>query len=306
MAVSMLHTLNWGLTDDQNPYIAEGANWDSVGYIYWEENGSAFTGTGTLVRSAVDGEYKFLTAAHNPNSDHDNVIPASEFFVYFGDDAGEDGQDAVASVTVSSSNVALNPLWASTNGSSQYDLAVFSFSPEAVTGVLPSAMSLSTANPIGQMGTTVGYGTWGNGQNFAGFGADGIRRAGTNMIDVVGDPDDNPTNTGFTIQTDFDGPNGEGHTIGSSVGLPLEATTASGDSGGPLLVDGEIVGVLNGGFPGLDGNASEYGDRSIWAPIMDPDNQAFLIAQGIVIPEVSSAFLLAVCACGGLVRRRRL
>ncbi len=322
-AISMLHTTNWNATDSSNPYVAAAAAYDAVGFIQWTSNtnAGAYVGTGTLVHSSVPGQYKILTAAHNVDSEPtvggnptpDGNIDADTFSIYFGANTGADGNTAAYRITVPKSNVAVHSLWTNGDGAgltgaaTQYDIAVMTFTladvQGGVLGITP--MEISTANPLGQLGTMVGYGSWGAGNSFGNQASDGIRRAGTNIIDVVGVDLSSPGNTGFSLQTDFDGPSGVGHTTGAPISLPLEASTGGGDSGGPLLVGGKVVGVLNGGFPGTGGNLSEYGDRSMWASLMEPSNQAFLIAQGVVIPEPSAVILAGAGAAFAAFRRRR-
>lgn len=324
-AVSMLHTTNWNATDNTNPYIAEGANWDSVGFIQWTSTApgnNSFVGTGTLVPSAVPGQFKFLTAAHNVDSENgtggttpNGIMDALNFTIYFGDNTGANGGTASATVVVPAAQITVHPFWQNGDGaglnasSAQYDLAVMTFSLADVTGVLPSSLAVSTIAPTpGVEGTMVGYGSWGNGQTFTNNTSDGIRRAGKNIIDVVGTTLEDPANQGITVQTDFDGPGGVGHTTGTNVALALESSTAGGDSGGPLIAGGMIVGVLNGGFPGTGAPLSQYGDRSVWAPLSTASNINFLNTAGIaigVVPEPARVCLLGLALASIAMRRRR-
>ena len=320
-AISMLHTLNWAALDNNNPYIVEGANWESVGFIHWTSTtGPSFVGTGTLVPSSIPGEFKILTAAHNVDSEGglggtpDGIIDADNFNIFFGANTGANGGTATGSVIVPRANIAVHPFWTDgngaglTKGAAQYDLAVMTFTITNVTsGVLPTTLQISTDNPTGLIGTMIGYGSWGSGQTFGNSSPDGYRRAGQNVIDVVGTTAEDPANQGFTVQTDFDGPSGEGHTTGTASPLTLEASTGGGDSGGPLVAGGGIVGVLNGGFSGIpNGKLSEYGDRSVWAALSDQSNINFLISAGVVIPEPSSLALVGLGMAGMLFRRRRV
>ena len=116
----------------------------------------------------------------------------------------------------------------------------------------------------GMVALTLGYGFNGVGSQGHNFSADGFRWGGENIIDVYGSPAN--ANGSNVISTDFDdGSNGANQIAGSSSApLQFEATTAPGDSGGPILVqvgtEWFIAGVLSGGTT----NNSVYGDVSWW------------------------------------------
>ena len=89
----------------------------------------------------------------------------------------------------------------------------------------------------GMLCATVGYGLNGLGSSGHGFSSDGYRWGGENIIDRYGSP---PSCGGGSniISTDFDNGSNSNNTIGGSSPTPVEfeATTAGGDSGGPVLV----------------------------------------------------------------------
>lgn len=252
----------------------------------------------------------------------DGIPDSDQYQIYFGASTSSSGSTATGRVTAPASSVSIMPRWAAgdgtlSRGSAQYDVAVITLNLGMVTsGTLPSArLGFSMTSPLGRTGTMVGYGSYGTGNSFAGNGADGVRRAGNNTIDfVANDPGDSRNNPfGFTVQTDFDSPrDASKSSLGSAIPLTLEATTAGGDSGGPLLIqDGTgqylIAGVLNGGRIMAGLNASEYGDRSVWASILQANNYQYLMAQGIAVPEPSTWTLLGlgmVGAAAALLRRR--
>ncbi len=140
--------------------------------------------------------------------------------------------------------------------------------------ILTEPVPLNIAEPMrlidetdeleGMLAATIGYGFNGLGSVGHGFSADGFRWGGENIIDAYG----SPASSGGAniISTDFDNDTGGTNTIpsGSPVPLEFEATTAPGDSGGPVLVQsgGEwvIAGVLSGGTS----STSVYGDISWW------------------------------------------
>jgi hypothetical protein len=98
---------------------------------------------------------------------------------------------------------------------------------------------------VGQTARLVGYGDHGDGLTGA-IGFDALRRAGSNVIDRV---DTVRGGLPHVLVTTFDAP-------GSAGSLPDEATTASGDSGGPLLLGDAIAGITSWG----SSDFSEYGD----------------------------------------------
>ena len=116
----------------------------------------------------------------------------------------------------------------------------------------------------GMVCATIGYGFNGLGSNGHQFSSDGFRWGGENIIDVYGSPAD--SNGSNIISTDFDNGQGGNNEIPGSSPVPLqfEATTAPGDSGGPVLVqigsEWVIAGVLSGGTT----NTSVFGDISWW------------------------------------------
>ncbi|MDG2012917.1 MAG: trypsin-like serine protease [Pirellulaceae bacterium] len=139
-----------------------------------------------------------------------------------------------------------------------------------LTGNVPSSVAdpmrfIDATNELEGMTTALlGYGYNGLGSTGHGFSSDGIRWGGENVIDVYGSP---ASSSGSNIiSTDFDDGSNGNNTIGSSssTALEFEATTAPGDSGGPVLVQqgGQwlIAGVLSGGTT----STSVYGDISWW------------------------------------------
>ena len=136
--------------------------------------------------------------------------------------------------------------------------------PVASNIATPLRLIDETSGLEGMVAATVGYGFNGVGSVGHDFTDDGRRWGGENIIDAYGSPaDDSGSNI---ISTDFDDGTNSANTIPSSsrTPLPLEATTAPGDSGSPVMVqvNGEwlVAGVLSGGTT----STSVYGDISWW------------------------------------------
>lgn len=128
----------------------------------------------------------------------------------------------------------------------------------------PMRLVDETSELAGKVCATVGYGLNGLGNVGHGFSSDGRRWGGENIIDRYGSPAG--ANGSNIISTDFDNGSNFANAIPGSSSTPLqfEATTAPGDSGGPVLVqvndEWVIAGVLSGGTTAN----SVFGDISWW------------------------------------------
>ena len=190
---------------------------------------------------------------------------------------------------------------------------------------------------MGSTVTTVGFGLNGLGREGRQFTRDGQRWAAENILDWIGGapfPEgatqsnsaifarDNAAQSNGDIlpgtfnifTTDFDDGTALNNTLsdfGSSP-FPLtnEGTTASGDSGGPLLVKHKneflIAGVLSGGTT----FNSVFGDISWWTG--SEQHRSFIEQRGgqfVSTPEALSPFALMLLGAGGASvawMRRRL
>lgn len=140
--------------------------------------------------------------------------------------------------------------------------------------ILNSSVPANIAEPMrlidetneleGMVTATIGYGANGLGSVGHQGSSDGFRWGGENIIDVYGSPA-NSSGTNI-ISTDFDNGTGGANTIPSSSSTPLEfeATTAPGDSGGPVLVQFGSEWVISGVLSGGTTSTSVYGDISWW------------------------------------------
>ena len=129
---------------------------------------------------------------------------------------------------------------------------------------VPMRLIDETNGLVGMVCATVGYGFNGLGSQGHNFSSDGFRWGGENVIDVYGSPASSGGSN--VISTDFDNGTGGSNSINGSSVTPLEfeATTAGGDSGGPVMVqigsEWLVAGVLSGG----SSNTSVFGDISWW------------------------------------------
>ncbi|MEO0630913.1 MAG: trypsin-like serine protease, partial [Planctomycetota bacterium] len=166
----------------------------------------------------------------------------------------------------------------------------------------PMRLIDETDELVGQVAATVGYGFNGLGSVGHQFTADGFRWGGENIIDVYG----SPANSGGAniISTDFDNSGGTTNTIPSSSPTPLEfeATTAPGDSGGPVLVQSGTEWVIAGVLSGGTTSTSVFGDISWWTgtALYRDDIEAaggdFITSLDILLPDTLPEI---VAAAGG-------
>ncbi|MEM1109118.1 MAG: trypsin-like serine protease [Planctomycetota bacterium] len=241
------------------------------------------------------------------------VLTARHCLPFVGDDVifGEDITNSPTfTTTVASIEVpAPAPNDVSTDLLDGGDVAILRLTQEVPDFIAtPLGLTTETTSLIGQTAVTVGYGQSGVGSINQGGTTDTVRLAGTNVIDAFGAPVGSSSSfDGDTIfSTDFDDGTPTGNTIPGSDPTPseFEATTARGDSGGPLLVNLHgawlIAGVLSGGS-NFD---SSVGDISWWTGIQEFQTEIEAAGGVFVIPEPSAAALLVITLMGAAVRRR--
>ena len=196
------------------------------------------------------------------------------------------------------------------------DIAILELSAPAPESIEPLRFLTDTETLVGSTVTTVGFGLNGVGSEGHQFTRDSRRWAAENILDWIGGapfPDGTFIPGSVNIfSTDFDDGTATNNTLAefdsSPVALFNEGTTASGDSGSPLLIkhDNEflIAGVLTGGTT-LN---SVFGDISWWTGT--EKYRGFIEKRGgqfVDVPEPSSSFvLMALGAVGaGAMRTRR-
>lgn len=192
------------------------------------------------------------------------------------------------------------------------DIAILRLSGAVPLGVAtPFALTAATTDLTGFSVVTVGFGGRGIGSSGV-TGFDGVRRGGTNVLDRYGAPVSPSTSfSGANIfSTDFDNPAGTSNTLGwlgsSSIATSFEATTAGGDSGGPLLFDNGGVWTLMGVLSGGTTSNSVYGDISWWTGVA-PFRSQIEAAGGVfisVVPEPGT-YGLMLLGLGLIVARLR-
>jgi secreted trypsin-like serine protease len=160
-------------------------------------------------------------------------------------------------------NFVRNPRYNINLGVSPYDVSVVNFKP----GTAPATSPRATRAPFaGETLTIVGYGnnvnsfdSWGQ---LTGSGA-GTKRAGTNKVGSVSGGFIN-----FNGLPESDGLNAQGTLVSSG----------SGDSGGPLFVNGALAGVTSGGGLSPDGRGG-YIAVSKYVDLNNTNVKPFLDSQ---------------------------
>lgn len=177
----------------------------------------------------------------------------------------------------------------------------------SVSSAIATPMRLTDATTalLGTVGVMIGYGAQGLGSTGHSNSSNGFRWGGENIIDRYGVP---ASQTGANIfSTDFDNGTGAANTISGSSLTPLffEATTAPGDSGGPLLINFNnewlVAGVLSGGTTAN----SVYGDISWWTGVAPFRTQIQSFGGAFVaVPEPASGMAVVVVFLFGIRLRQ--
>ena len=245
-------------------YVGFGEEFPAVGRLIVGNRACS----GTLVKS-VDGTWKVLAAAHCLDRNFDNEPDVAAEDVSFQLGADLNGPVAIAT------DLAVNA-W---NLSGGMDMSVTTLGEfDAELTVIP--MTVTRDSPLGSEIVMAGFGTHGTGLPPFENIADELRRAASNMADVVHSDGE----LAGQIRTDFDHPeNPTFSTLGEAVPTSREGTSGVGDSGGPMIYDGKVVGVLHGGINPTGFGLSEYGDVSIFAGTFFAPNIEFLRSSGVLV-----------------------
>ena len=179
---------------------------------------------GSICTGSFITETIVLTAAHctmggeiDSDGDVDHELQLVEI---------EDNDKSKARVVATSTRVVRNPLWDFAGRNvNRYDLGVVFFEPGVAKEILPIA---SEPAKVGDDFVIVGYGL--NTSSSKDPSSAGIKRMGQNRVSAIQE--------GF-IQ--FDGKSKTTSADGTDV------AAGSGDSGGPLFIEGQIAGVTSGG-----------------------------------------------------------
>jgi len=284
-------------------YLDLGASqvYASVGQIIGADALGSFAASGVLVAPSW-----VLTAAH--------VVDGATSLSFDFDGLGGQASGFAAKRWVA------HPNWDGNLGKG-YDIGLV----ELVTAANVSpAVRYRGTGELGQIGTSVGFGKTGTGvtgwQDVGDF-SELQKRAGNNYIDAWLRT---PGKTPRVFLSDFDNPPpdgtfvDDGNNFGGAGPLPLEYSTAPGDSGGGVFIDGVLAGIHSFGWGRLDGNPnSDYDDVSghtrvsafnDWIdsviagggggkpkPPRGPKNTgAEVVLNGAPVPEPSTLWLLCI------------
>ncbi len=194
------------------------------------------------------------------------------------------------------------------------DVAILTLSSVVPSNIAtPYTLTDATTALTGVSVATVGFGRRGVGSTGT-IPNDGLRRGGTNVLDRYGAGVNASSTIGGSaniFSTDFDNPAGTSNTLGwlgsSATATSFEATTAPGDSGGPLFFNNggqwTLMGVLSGGTL----SNSAYGDISWWTGVA-PYRAQIEAAGGVfvtVVPEPGTYGLMLLGLVGLVAASRR-
>ncbi|MEN6459328.1 MAG: hypothetical protein ABFC63_10400 [Thermoguttaceae bacterium] len=256
--------------DDPNDYVvtSTSSDYESVVQIMvMDYDGSTYSGSGSLlVNGSEETGYWILTAAHVVWSEVlSTKLAASQVMVCF--------DTADGRVTYVAEQVIVNPGWTGLDALTD-DIALIKLKevPDGVEG-----LQINTdTDEVGQTLQLIGYGSYGTGTTGNVYTTDDQKRTIFNIYDTTA------TILGYTenqLAFDFDDGTSAHDGFGVNYGIyntdsalvasGEEGNSASGDSGGPELIDGKIAGIVSFGLThaasdsdGVDNN-STYGEYSV-------------------------------------------
>ncbi|WP_176736832.1 trypsin-like serine protease [Oligoflexus tunisiensis] len=200
--------------------------------------------TGTFITPTV-----VLTAAHCSMAgevDADGIVDLELAIVRI-----VDHENKQAELVATSTRIVRNPLWdANGRNVNKYDLSLVTFPEGTAQGISELAPTAAKARDTF---TIVGYGL-NQTKDMSNGESAGMKREGVNTVTAVRD--------GFIQFTGKDA---------TTTGDGTDSSSASGDSGGPLFIDGKVAGVTSGGGWGGFGRA-----RSMYIDLWSSESRAFL------------------------------
>lgn len=245
--------------------------------------------TGTLLPS---GQH-IITAAHCVSAQRN----PDRYTVFFDVPEGR--------VSTNVRQVLVHPNWDSNDPDSNNDVAILWL--ERMAPDSADRYDIYRAgDEVGQIATLVGYGQPGTGSQGELTGTfPATRRSGTNRIDALGDVFNSDAGVnvkpGTQLAYDFDSGRAANDGLGrdfriNDLGTDREVGSSSGDSGGPLLVNGRVAGVVSYGFvPDANGadstgrNDTSYGEifaatrLSIFASWIDSEIAQTLSSNDVLL-----------------------
>ena len=236
-------------------------------------------GTGTLVAPNY-----VVTAAHVVKNDYYELPDPTKWRFFLYNDFGS----AISSQIYQVESITVHPAWVQRQSISNklgdgdelgVDLAILKLN-RAVTGVYPARLPSENDDPLGMRAVLGGFGTLVEGNTGSQNMSNDRRVGGENIIDrsvpKVSKAGVAESQRGGLLGIDFDSPQAQhnilasgtsidllGNGVSQATALPLEASTAVGDSGGPAFVRTNgywrVHGVVSYGT-----TDSSYGDVTVY------------------------------------------
>lgn len=173
-----------------------------------------------------------------------------------------------------------------------------------MAGITPAVL-WAGGGELGNVGTHVGYGVTGSLATGYNSGSAGTKRAGQNMIDVLGS-----FFAGYSdrlVFADYDEPGDPSESwFGDSTPLDLEYGIAPGDSGGGLFIGSTLAGVHSFLAWGDGAGDADYGDLGASVRVSQFQDWITTNASGTTWTPEPSSFLIWSGMTVGLLFARRI